>query len=174
MIDLQIPKWQLEIIWLAGQLICDYFSYAVDFRSYCPHSITFSLVNELDLPKYICSPAPSLNYQCFLQNYVPFSSFIYSSDYELVESEKANIFLIIGLVIALAWNVWLVNCDGDCEFWRGPNFIPLLSHPNQFFYSLLIFPPNQTNANLDSLRNRWAHHIWWSDTKNPFFSLQSS
>ena len=66
-----------------------------------------------------------------------FFNHIYSSDYELVESEKANIFLIIGLVIALAWNVWLVNCDGDCEFWRGPNFIPLLSHTNLFFYSLL-------------------------------------
>ena len=29
-----------------GQLICDYFSYAVVFRSYFSHSITFRLVNE--------------------------------------------------------------------------------------------------------------------------------
>ena len=69
-----------------------------------------------------------------------FFNHIYSSDYELVESEKANIFLIIGLVIALAWNVWLVNCDGDCEFWRGPNFIPLLSHTNLFFILFLSSP----------------------------------
>ena len=67
---------------------------------------------------------------------------------------------------------WIVTVT--VNFDEGQILSPCYRTRINFFYSLLIFPPNQTNANLDSLRNRWAHHIWWSDTKNPFFSLQSS
>ena len=76
-------------------------------------------------------------------------------------SVKPNIILIIRLVIALI--VGIMKClIGELWIWRGPNFIPSLSSPESNSQSGLSGNPLS------------SQHIWWSDTKNPFFSSQSS